>query len=192
MRGVATVSGLLAFFAFTTALAASGLGTCIIESLQEQASIGNPKTKPIYPSLRMNRALEGEDKGEAFGHEDWQVRYLSPEQREKYRVVFTKNKTMNGIGQTIELDGQYIYVMDTAGNFYLSKEYVKGVFHHTSFLAGEPVAAAGVMLFEEGKLVEIDRMSGHYLPDERHLHSALSELKKSGFDIGQLKVFHFK
>ena len=45
----------------------------------------------------------------------------------------------------------------------LIHEFAK--FHHSSFLAGEKVAAAGEIIIENGIIKEITNGSGHYRPD---------------------------
>ncbi len=40
--------------------------------------------------------------------------------------------------------------MSEEGRFYLSKNYAYGKFHHSSFLAGKPVAGAGEIYIEKG------------------------------------------
>lgn len=61
-------------------------------------------------------------------------------------------------------------------------------FHHSSFLGGKPVAGAGEMKVEHGRLVEIDDNSGHYTPHGEFLNQVLVQLQRDGADLGKLKV----
>jgi len=61
--------------------------------------------------------------------------------------------------------------MSEEGRFYLSKNYAYGKFHHSSFLAGKPVAAAGEIYIEKGIIKIVTDGSGHYRP-------AVSNIKK--------------
>lgn len=60
-----------------------------------------------------------------------------------------------------------IWVVDTLGNFYTSVEQTPGVFHHSSFMAGGLVRAAGQVVFVDGKIIGINNSSGHYKPDQK-------------------------
>jgi hypothetical protein len=89
-------------------------------------------------------------------------------------------------------DKQGIYVMTPSGEFYARREddIRKATFHHSSFLAGLPVGAAGKMKAESGKLA-INLESGHYQPRVRHMLNAVRGLKQKGVPLGQLKVQPF-
>jgi hypothetical protein len=90
-----------------------------------------------------------------------------------------------------------IFVMTESGKIYManqSKEIQGGPlhFHHSTFLAGEPVAAAGVLKFseEKGKVVlkEVTDMSGHYKPDLEHTRQFLTELHNRGVNLKGVAV----
>jgi hypothetical protein len=87
--------------------------------------------------------------------------------------------------------GYAIYVMDAKGNFYLSFEAQKGKFHHSSFLAGQPVACAGEMIIFQGKILLINNQSGHYQPPPLALEQALDSLKKHDIDLANIKIDRF-
>jgi len=126
------------------------------------------------------------------------VRYLDMERRQKYviepgtdglfycreateatmkfeRVPFDTSKStaaVRGSGK-----GQAIWVQGPSGRFYSSNESECGKFHHSSFLAGRDVKAAGDWVIEEGRLKAISAMSGHYHPSLDSLRRALLDLQ---------------
>jgi len=60
--------------------------------------------------------------------------------------------------------------------------------HHSSFLAGRPVAAAGTLFIKDGKIVSIDNASGHYRPDVKTLELVRQELAANGVDVGGIEL----
>ncbi|KAJ3281295.1 hypothetical protein HK104_000103, partial [Borealophlyctis nickersoniae] len=77
---------------------------------------------------------------------------------------------------------KFIYVTDTGGNLYVGQK-VKGGFHHSSFLNGGAVLAAGGLVVNRGKLIKINPKSGHYRPESGHFERLLGRLKKDGVDF---------
>jgi hypothetical protein len=85
-------------------------------------------------------------------------------------------------------DGFAIFVMDASGTIYVSFDHQQGSFHHSSLLAGAPVAAAGDMTILSGRLLAISNASGHYRPPPSSLVAVLARLKALGVDISGVKV----
>ena len=56
---------------------------------------------------------------------------------------------------------QAIFVMDKRGDLMLTTEHSQGLFHHSSFVAGAPVIAAGEMTIRAGELISLSNHSGH-------------------------------
>lgn len=54
--------------------------------------------------------------------------------------------------------------------------HVGGVFHHSSFLAGAPVLASGMIRVENGRIRGVHEKNGHYLSQEVHLRTFLKHL----------------
>lgn len=54
------------------------------------------------------------------------------------------------------------------------------LFQHTSFLAGEPVAAAGELLVDQGRLMWLSNKSGHYRPQLMNTLQLLVQLEREG------------
>jgi hypothetical protein len=78
-----------------------------------------------------------------------------------------------------------IYVMDQNGNFYAS-EQIGGKIHHSSILAGKPVAGAGEIQVSKGELQYINRGSRHYEPAPEccNKRSTNLERKACALEIG--------
>jgi hypothetical protein len=74
-------------------------------------------------------------------------------------------------------DGHAIWVQAPSGRFYSSPDQETGKFHHSSFLAGRAVKAAGDWKIQEGKLKLISALSGHYHPKLESLRRALLDLQ---------------
>ena len=84
--------------------------------------------------------------------------------------------------------GLAIYVMDSMGNLYVSSFQSVGLFHHSSFLAGQPVACAGKLIVKGGQLLYIDVNSGHYQPGQENLRFADATLTIKGVNMSNVKL----
>jgi uncharacterized protein (UPF0276 family) len=83
----------------------------------------------------------------------------------------------------IHLARQVHFVMDHNGNVYVSNYKAKGKFHHSSFLAGQPVAAAGYIHVENGVVKAALPVSGHYKPTETNMNQMLWNLYNQGISV---------
>jgi hypothetical protein len=79
--------------------------------------------------------------------------------------------------------GMAIWVQGPSGRFYSSLESQTGKFHHSSFLAGRQVKAAGDWKVLQGKLKLISAVSGHYHPSLDSLRGALVDLQTTSRQI---------
>jgi len=99
---------------------------------------------------------------------------LSPEHH--YKTLFSANSP------PIEL----IFVSDKNQNIYAGLK-IRKVFHHSSFLAGQPVSMAGALkVSSSGELLALDNYSGHYQPTADHCYQFLLQLRLEGVDLGSL------
>ncbi|MCI3206171.1 MULTISPECIES: hypothetical protein [Pandoraea] len=129
----------------------------------------------------------GEDRGVSF---ESKVMYLKPAERSQFKVSVQDGLMIGADGRPIDTRDasrrpgktpeRAIFVMDRHGDIYLSKTFRKGLFHHSSFLAGQPVAAAGDIRIENGKVTDVSRTSGHYQPTSRHLQQFVDHLTNLG------------
>ena len=159
-----------------------------------------------FPTLKILQKYEGEQ------HQG--VLYLSTTQREKYRVHFCEQRLCDRHGQVLnpkhkgpkqalasfpvqqkeignDQQGLAIFVMDAQGELWLSFEAKAKYFHHSSLLAGGPVAAAGEMIVFQGKLYGINNQSGHYQPPPLVIKRVLSVLHAKGIDTQDILIKKF-
>lgn len=123
------------------------------------------------------------------------VQYCNPTERDSYKLTLGNNiRTASGeVFSTAEMStafsgrGWAIYVIDFDQNFY-SNSHVINQFHHSSFLAGAPVLAAGELAVDAGRIVALTNKTGHYKAGARELASALGILEASGVVLATLKV----
>jgi ankyrin repeat protein len=131
-------------------------------------------SKPVlYGDIQLlDPRYVGEETGNVFGT---MVTYLSEDKHPLYRVTIQNGRILDSAGKPFDTttakgaldaeDGYAIFVMDPAGDIYITNNHPLGKFHHSSFLAGAPVAAAGIIRIENGVVKSISRDSGHYKPN---------------------------
>jgi hypothetical protein len=151
-----------------------------------------PKYKNTKP---MASKYVGEETGSVWGTK---VKYLSEAERKKYKLTIKDGRLHDSAGELFDTKsassvfpdggGKAIFVMDEYGNIYASKMQAVGEFHHSSFLAGKPVAAAREISIENGVVKEITRRSGHYMPSEKHLNQFVTELRSQGVSTETVKI----
>lgn len=149
---------------------------------------------------------------EYHGEERRGVRYLSPKERALHKVQVRDGKLWSAQGELLNAAvkrpsslpkhapvppplpaqakalGYAIYVIDQAGRLYVSFESEKDKVHHSSLLAGAPVACAGELLVFQGELLLINNQSGHYRPPPKALEQAVDALTKAGLDMSKVSV----
>jgi hypothetical protein len=130
------------------------------------------------------------------------VKYLQQDERSNYELYYDGSVLHQGDPEQ-ETDvpfttssfqspfsgaGWGMYVMDSAGHMYVSGHKV-GLFHHSSFLAGGDVAAAGELkVSNSGKLEHITNKTGHYKAGPEQLGQAIEELASMGISPDSYNV----
>ena len=66
-------------------------------------------------------------------------------------------------------------------------EQVKAI-HHSTAVAGGPVAGAGQLKVTNGQITEIDDSSGHYKPQAEHLLQTIEWLRAKGVPVDQINL----
>ncbi|XP_050379359.1 IQ domain-containing protein IQM3 [Argentina anserina] len=120
------------------------------------------------------------------------IRYLGPHERIHYEYVVVDGQiTHSQTGELLDTNegskAKWIFVMSTTKKLYAG-EKKKGVFHHSSFLAGGATIAAGRLAVEHGTLKSISAYSGHYRPTDDRLDSFLSFLKENGVNLDEVQI----
>lgn len=120
------------------------------------------------------------------------VIYYNKTQRSTMQLVVHNNLLYNSIGELFDtshassssLQGvqpSAIYVMDFDGKIYASNVNILGLFHHSTLLAGAPVAAAGGMIVKNGIIQNITNCSGHYRPSSVSFSQIKEALNQMGY-----------
>ncbi|KAK3119753.1 hypothetical protein QOZ80_9AG0674710 [Eleusine coracana subsp. coracana] len=120
------------------------------------------------------------------------IKYLGPQERENYEYIINEGKIVHKL--TAELldtsqdkGTKWIFVMSTAKRLYAGKKE-KGVFQHSSFLAGGATIAAGRFTAENGVIKSIWAYSGHYKPSSENLSNFMNFLEDNGVDLKEVEV----
>ncbi len=150
-----------------------------------------------YKTVDLHYVYRGEEKGlsHAYGPDN-QVRYLNKYQRTFHRVKVKDSIIYDAFGDPLTTEETRsngtkivaIYVMDPAGNIYISTQDEYGSFHHSSLSAGMAVAAAGQIEVRDGKVIRINRASGHYKPPEWAFDQIIQRLKDGGVDFKAVEL----
>jgi len=140
-----------------------------------------------YPTVAMRISKLREDKARG-------VIYLGAKQREERRVLIQNGLVYDHAGKPVlntksKHYNQNNYVMDAAGNFYLFDEFTNPEIRHSSIFAGGPVAGAGNIKIEDGRIVYIDSDSGHY-STEGVYENVLKELASHGVNFADRTKKH--
>lgn len=126
------------------------------------------------------------------------VQYLAPDQRWRYWVVFERTDVNDSsTGRLHQHDdtknlqpfdtraltthfsgpGFAVFVVSPAGTFY-SHNHVVSSFHHSTFLSGRQVLAAGEWAVFNGRILFLSHKTGHYKAGPDNLQNALKVLDR--------------
>ncbi|XP_010925537.2 IQ domain-containing protein IQM1-like [Elaeis guineensis] len=117
------------------------------------------------------------------------IEYLGPKEREAYEVIVKDGKLIyKQSGELVNtVEGcKWIFVLSTYRALYVGQKK-KGLFQHSSFLAGGATTAAGRLVVTEGILKAIWPYSGHYLPTEENFKEFISFLRENNVDLADVK-----
>ncbi|MED6185921.1 IQ domain-containing protein iqm3 [Stylosanthes scabra] len=121
------------------------------------------------------------------------IKYLGPLEREHYEYIIHDGKIIHKLsGDFLHTkDGsegeKWIFVMSTFKKLYAAKKK-KGLFHHSSFLAGGTILAAGRLEAKRGSLKSISAYSGHYRPADDSLDTFLSHLRENCVKLDEFEM----
>ncbi|TVU26907.1 hypothetical protein EJB05_29478 [Eragrostis curvula] len=120
------------------------------------------------------------------------IKYLGPQERENYEYIVNEGKIVHKLsGEPLDTSRdkgtKWIFVMSTAKRLYAGKKE-KGVFQHSSFLAGGTTIAAGRFTAENGVIKSIWAYSGHYKPSAENLSNFMNFLEDNGVDLKEVEV----
>ncbi|MBC6463587.1 hypothetical protein, partial [Actinomadura sp. HBU206391] len=147
---------------------------------------------PEYSTTPLLKEFVGEDRGLSPRLHYNEIDYVrDPQRRDYFRIIVHNGELFRSNGQALNTDmpsrwaenGEWIFVMDRYGNLYANGKSKPGRFQHSSFLAGDEVAAAGEFVVHDGKLVSINDASGHYEPPAEYLQQVVKMMRDAGADI---------
>lgn len=102
-------------------------------------------------------------------------RYLTPAERAEIEVTVENNLIHRKDGSILDTKQKpALFVMDADGRIYIIE--ASNNIRHSSLLAGGPVASAGEIIAEEGKIQAISNFSGHYHPSLEIFLQVLREI----------------
>ena len=133
------------------------------------------------------------------------VQYLDEEGRKQYEynvdgngLIVKSHRGPNGDAGSL-LDtckmsthfsgkGWAIYVIDPEGRIY-SNSHELGVFHHSSFLSGGAVKAAGEWLVSKGRIIAVTTKTGHYHAGALQLASFVRQLGDKALSSAKIGLY---
>ncbi|GGL32460.1 hypothetical protein GCM10011588_54090 [Nocardia jinanensis] len=141
-------------------------------------------TTPLRPEFRGEHLPGNRQGGDKF------VRYLRVEERDPYRLFAHDGLLYTGEQRPLDTThtrtlwtpqgGRAVFVMDEYGWFYASPYHLLGEFHHSSLLAGAPVAGAGEISAAGGRVVLVSDHSTHYGPARRFTRQVVDSWRDRG------------
>ena len=128
----------------------------------------------------------------------FEVRYFTEAESRAHRLEVKNGRFVDSSGRPFDTrrapsppaarTARALIVMDEKGTFYATLDHEIGRIHHSSLLAGRPVAFAGEAGFEDGVLTFLNDHSGHYMPDRMFTGQAIDRLKKLGIDVSRVRL----
>ena len=137
--------------------------------------------------------------------------YLNQKERKSYKIYFKhglaykkvygksgmKAKKIDTEVYEPHLQIEPLFAMDRLGHIY---SYVKRPtdidkleqWHHSSFLQGGPVMAAGMLMIENGQIRGVSPDSGHYAPGVRQMRSVVEQLRIQMVRLNLVTVYLFQ
>lgn len=155
--------------------------------------------------------IEEDYKDEITQKDHYGVQYLkSNAEREKYRVIIKdgqlyrtkqsgfwifKKTTLEPLDTKEFLSfprrGFGNYVINSKGEMFVGRERV-GDFHHSTYMQGAPIIAAGMIQIIDGQVRIINPESGHYKPSNSNLREGLTYLSQQSVDLSRCQAEYFR
>ncbi|WP_178030949.1 hypothetical protein [Pelagibaculum spongiae] len=115
------------------------------------------------------------------------VPYLDELERLNYLVTVQDGLLYRRGTKLMTANESWAFVMDKDGEIYCGRKS-GDVEHHSAFLSGRPVAAAGHIRVVAGKLLYVNNSSGHYQPTKEYMLQFKKELVKQGVDFSSVRL----
>ncbi|WP_063127718.1 hypothetical protein [Nocardia fusca] len=159
-------------------------GTAFFDS---EFGVQIPRSAPPYSTVPLRREYAGENKRGSWAWGFGRVKYYDETRRQKFMVTVRDGLLYDSRGKLLSTDGNGwskgsygLFVMDEQGRVFVTTKAKPGHFHHSTLVAGEPVAAAGTIRVSNGVVEQITDASGHYRPDRAHTLQMIHRLRSLG------------
>lgn len=116
------------------------------------------------------------------------VKYLNAQERQAYLITAQDGKLYRN-GEVLDTmqtksesktEAHDAFVVDRTGNLYV-EPHRNYQLHHSSFLSADMAQSAGMIQVQNGKVIHIDNMSGHYQPNEVEMVSVVKAIPQECF-----------
>lgn len=117
----------------------------------------------------------------------YEVEFVSPSTGDQSTASVAPVAVYAATQALVQTDEQskWIFVVALDGKLYVGRKR-KGAFHHSSFVAGAPILAAGKLMVKHGRIVAIEPHSGHFKPTLRNLAALCRVLHAAHVDVASI------
>jgi hypothetical protein len=131
--------------------------------------VHDPSLRGPLRTVALRAEYAGEDRGASVKLPGAAVQYLSPGARGPHVVSVREGRLTFSDGALVqtEVDARGrdgLFCLTPEGELLLLARGARGRLHHSSLVAGGPVASAGIMRVKDGVLQALSSQSGHYRP----------------------------
>ncbi len=167
----------------------------VLATIALAACGGAPKAPGArFELFPMHPQYVGEERGEGATGDT--VAYWDDATRAAHVLRVKDGKLVDAAGRPLDPDieghpergGFAMYAMTGDGTIYWSFDHRPGHVHHSTLVAGAPVACAGDMTVINGELIDVNNSSGHYRPPPRALDEMVRRLREMGVDMSGVEV----
>ena len=141
------------------------------------------------------QGFEGENlQGNTVWPDAKRVKYFfSKNERARFALTVKSGLLLDAQGKPFDTrsvrGGRAIFVMDVSGEIYAYLSQSKpGRIHHASLVGGEPVAMAGEMKVEQGRVTVVSNKSGHYQPTWEMMVKFNQRLARLGVEVSKIQL----
>ncbi|KAF7843517.1 protein IQ-DOMAIN 1-like [Senna tora] len=161
---------------------------CSVSQKDKSKSALSKLARAATMAAKVGKGLSKDDKAQKLALRHW----LEVKEREAYEVSIDNNgrliyKESKSVVHTPE-GSKWIFVLSSSRILYVG-EKKKGIFHHSSFLAGAATIASGRLVAFNGVIDAIWPYSGHYCPTEENFNQFIGFLEEHNVDLTNVKKY---
>lgn len=161
-----------------------------------------PEAKALFPTKALCDEYVGEEYGDcSFGRaysrdtgHPWHVVYYKDQERAQYEVSIRGGMFYGANGRLLwttssrHFGGAAMFIMTADGRIFVSNNQEDGKYQHSSLSRGLPVAMAGEIRVERGRLRYLSNGSGHYKPSRAYTETFVQHLRDLGVETRGVEV----